>query len=105
MDSEFYRQFLGSVLRHFIVMVGGSVLAGLVAKGLLTEEQVATLLDEKTVGVLVGVLLVGGGLAWSWMKIKFNLNFVGAAIKAEPGTPVAEIKQAALSKETTQTSV
>jgi hypothetical protein len=105
MDNEFWKQMFGSLARHLIVTLGGALLAGLVAKGVLSEEQAKVLLDETTVAAIVGFLLVAGGIVWSYMKIKFNLNFVKAAIKADPETPVAEIKEAALQRETTQTSV
>jgi hypothetical protein len=105
MENEFWKQFGGSLVRHIIVTVGGALLGGLVAKGILTEEQAKELLSDSAVAALVGFVLVVIGIAWSYMKVKFNINFVKAAITAPPSATVAEVKQVALGKETTQTSV
>jgi hypothetical protein len=101
MENEFYKQLLGSLVRHVFVIIGGV----LVTRWGLTEDQVAGILNEATVSAVVGLLLVAIGVFWSYAKIKFNINFVRAARASDPGTPLQTIKARAQEKETVQTSI
>jgi hypothetical protein len=105
MENEFWKQMGGSLIRHAVVTVGGIIFGVLVTKGILTQEQADTLFNEAFITAIVGFLLVAGGIAWSYMKVKFNINFVKAAITAPQSATVAEVKEIALGRETTQTSV
>lgn len=101
MESEFWKQTFGSLARKLITFLAGM----LVAYGVLSEDQVSSLFTETFISAIVGFLLIVGGIVWSHMKIKYNLNFVKAGIKADPGTPLEAVKADALSREQTQISV
>jgi hypothetical protein len=101
MENEFWKQMAGSLVRKVITIIGGA----LIGQGLLTEEQTGQVFSTPLVEGLIGVVLVLGGVLWSYAKVKFNINFVKAAITAPPSATIPEVKEIALGRETTQTSV
>lgn len=86
MKSEFYKQIVLSVVRH--VLTG--LAAALIAKGFISQDQADFLIVE-----VAGAVFGGISLVWLWLKTKNGVKLVQAALNAEPGTPLAQVKERA----------
>lgn len=83
MISDQWAGVIGSVVRFLL----GSLVGGLIAKGVVTADQGQFILLQFT-AVVVAIV----GLAWAYAKNKAQAKLIRAALDATPGTPLEVVK-------------
>src|SRR4051812_39884107 len=91
MEQEFWKQFIGSVARKLLTLVAGILIARLG----MSQEIVNYLTTDATVAVVAGFILLALSIGWTYIKTRFNINFLNLAHKAKATTPMGEIKKEA----------
>jgi len=100
METEFWKQFVGSLARKILALIAGA----LIARG-FSSDLANYITSDSTVAVLAGLFLLIAGVVWTWAKVKFNINFVNVAATASPSADLGQIKQIAKQQSTFQSSI
>ena len=100
-NTEFWKQFAASMFRKLLTTVG----ALLAAHGWISSEQADGLSSLAIVEYLVSALFFVAPVIWAWAKVKFNVEVVRDARRADAATPISVIKTETLSKHSLISSV
>lgn len=88
LNTVFWKQIAASNVRKLMTMLG----TVLVSHGFISEDQSAGIITTQNVEYVVGFLFIVAPIVWSYLKVKFNINFAINAIYSEPpkeGTTVS----------------
>jgi hypothetical protein len=84
--TETYKNLVGSVVRYLLA----GLIAWLVQKGVITQDQGEFLLLEAAAIIFAGVLLL-----WAWIKNHNQTALVNAALVSSPSVSTEQLKERA----------
>jgi len=85
-----YREVFIAIIRWAMIIVASH----LVERGIITPEQSDALATQVALTALGGLFFIIP-LVWKWLSVKYNLNFLEAALEANPeDTTLEEVKKA-----------
>lgn len=88
MDSQLLKNLAGSAVRWLLVLIGGF----LVKKGIITDAQSQTYVDQ-LLPVAIGAVMAGGALLWSFWQKKHANEKIDTALALPAGTDRAVLEK------------